>query len=55
MLASLGNRLILRSATPNAAQIKIWDDWMVPASKVVDKITCNNIGKSILGVFRLPT
>lgn len=54
LLASIGNRFMLRSASPNAAQIKIWDDWMVPASRVVDKITGNNIGKSILGVFRRP-
>lgn len=54
MMASLGNRLVLRSAMPNLAQIKIWDNWMVPASRVVDRLTFNQIGKSIVGVFQLP-
>jgi 2-polyprenyl-3-methyl-5-hydroxy-6-metoxy-1,4-benzoquinol methylase len=52
LLASLGNRLVLRSSQPNAAQIELWDGWMVPISRVVDRITFNHIGKSILGVFR---
>jgi hypothetical protein len=54
MMASLGNRLILRSAMPNLSQIKIWDDWMVPSSRVVDKLIFNTIGKSIVGIFRRP-
>lgn len=54
MMASLGNRLILRSSMPSLSQIKIWDDWMIPASVVMDKLFCNTIGKSIVGVFRLP-
>lgn len=53
MLASLGNRLVLRSAMPNLSQIRIWDDWMVPASRVVDKLSFNTIGKSIIGIFQL--
>jgi SAM-dependent methyltransferase len=52
LLASLGNRLVLRSPQPNAAQIELWDGWMVPISRVVDRITFNHTGKSILGVFR---
>ena len=54
LLASLGNRLVLRSATPSAAQIRLWDDWMVPASRVLDRIARFSLGKSILGVFRSP-
>jgi len=55
MMASLGNRLVLRTAMPNLTQIKIWDDWMVPLSTVVDKLTFNRIGKSIVGIFQLPS
>jgi SAM-dependent methyltransferase len=54
MFASLGNRLVLRSAMPNLSQIKIWDDWMVPASRVVDKLIFNSIGKTIVGIFQHP-
>jgi SAM-dependent methyltransferase len=53
LLASLGNRLILRSSSPNAKQIRLWDEWMVPFSRILDRIALHSIGKSILGVFRL--
>lgn len=54
LLANLGNRLIIRSRTPNRSQIKIWDSWLVPCSTVVDKIIRYKLGKSILGIFRTP-
>lgn len=52
MLASLGNRLVLRSAMPNARQIAVWDRVMVPCSKVLDRLTGYCVGKSVLGVWR---
>ena len=52
LLASLGNRLILNAAHPTAAQIQLWDTWMVPMSKLVDPLTGNRLGKSIVGVWR---
>lgn len=54
LLASLGNRVFLRSDSPTAGQIALWDDWMVPASRIFDRITRFSIGKSIVGVFRKP-
>jgi SAM-dependent methyltransferase len=53
MLASLGNRLILNSAHPNAKQIRLWDRWMVPISRLIDPLIGNRLGKSIVGVWRL--
>jgi SAM-dependent methyltransferase len=52
MLASLGNRLLLRSASPTAAQIRLWDGWMVPVSRVLDRGTGFRLGKSVLAVFQ---
>lgn len=52
MLASLGNRLVLRSAMPNPRQIAVWDRLMVPGSKVLDRLTGYAVGKSVLGVWR---
>lgn len=52
MIASLGNRFLLRSSSPSVAQIQLWDRWMVPASKVVDRITGFGLGKSIVAVFK---
>jgi SAM-dependent methyltransferase len=52
LLASLGNRLILNAAHPTAAQIQLWDTWMIPTSRLVDPLTGNRLGKSIVGVWR---
>jgi SAM-dependent methyltransferase len=54
MLASLGNRLMLRQSTPNAGQIAVWDRLMVPASRVLDPLLAHATGRSILGVWRRP-
>lgn len=49
--ASLGNRLILRSAMPNAAQIAAWDRLLVPISRTLDPWLGFRAGKSVLGVW----
>jgi SAM-dependent methyltransferase len=51
LLASLSNRF-LKQRMPTSGQIKLWDTWMVPLSKVVDPIVGYRIGKSILSVWR---
>lgn len=52
LLASLGNRFILKSKMPNIKQIKLWDKGMVPLSQKVDPILKYSLGKSILGIWR---
>jgi SAM-dependent methyltransferase len=52
LLASLANRLVLRSALPTRAQIALWDGWMVPASRFVDVLLMRRAGKSIVAVLR---
>ena len=52
LLASLGNRLLLRSAMPTAAQVAIWDRCLVRASRVVDPLTGRRVGKSVLAIWR---
>ncbi|KQP40299.1 methyltransferase type 12 [Methylobacterium sp. Leaf104] len=49
--ASLGNRLVLRSAMPNAAQIAAWDRLMVPLSRRLDPWLGFRAGKSVLGIW----
>ena len=53
LLASLANRLVLRQIVPSAAQIKFWDKFMVPLSRVLDFLICNSFGKSLLGIWQL--
>ena len=51
MLASLANRVMLRQGTPAAAQIALWDNYMVPVSRVIDPLLCYRLGKTICGVW----
>ena len=51
MLASLGNRILLRAAMPTAGQISLWDSYMVPASRLLDPLLFHRVGKSIVAVL----
>jgi SAM-dependent methyltransferase len=50
-LASLGNRLLLRSALPTERQILTWDRFFVPVSRWLDPLLRHKAGKSLLGVW----
>jgi len=52
MLASLGNRLALRSSMPSQRQIAVWDRLMVPLSRLADPWLGYSLGKSVLAVWR---
>jgi SAM-dependent methyltransferase len=54
MLASLANRLLLRSGTPTASQIRLWDTAMVPFSTILDPLLGFQVGKSIICVLQMP-
>ncbi|TVP45615.1 MAG: class I SAM-dependent methyltransferase [Gemmatimonadales bacterium] len=54
LFASLGNRLLLRSAMPTPSQIWLWDRVMVPASRITDRLTLGHLGKSVLVAWRSP-
>lgn len=52
LLASLANKLLLKSSQPTQAQIKIWDQYMVTLSKLADPLLLYSIGKSILVIWQ---
>lgn len=52
ILASLGNRLLLRRSMPRKADIALWDRLMVPLSRLLDPATGYRLGRSILAVWR---
>lgn len=54
IIASAGNRLLLRSATPTRAQIQLWDRRLVPVSRRLDRVLGYRVGKSLLTVWRKP-
>jgi len=51
LLASLGNRLLLRAPLPSRGQIRVWDGLMVPASRVLDALSLGKLGKSVVAVW----
>lgn len=55
LLASLANKLFLRSPTPSKAQIRFWDRSMVPISKFADRAMGYAIGRSILVIWQRGT
>jgi SAM-dependent methyltransferase len=51
LLASTANRLLLRQSMPKAGQLRFWDNFMVPCSRVLDPLTANRIGKSVVCIW----
>lgn len=52
LLASLGNRILLKQAVPSIRQIIIWDRILVPLSRVVDAVSRRRFGKSVVAIWR---
>ncbi len=50
--ASLMNKLFLRQKYPTLKQVMFWDKWMVPVSKISDKLFLHSFGKSIIAVWK---
>lgn len=50
--ASLLNKIILRQSYPAKRQVQLWDQWMIPVSKITDHVFFYSFGKSILVVWR---
>ncbi len=52
MLASLGNRLLLRSSQPSKRQLMFWDQVLIPISRITDRIFQYQLGRSILIIYK---
>lgn len=55
LLASLGNRLLLRDANPSLRQILFWDRFLVPPSRVTDWLVRYRMGRSVICVWQKST
>jgi SAM-dependent methyltransferase len=53
--ASLANSLFLRQSMPKKSQLQVWDNWMVPVSRILDKVLGYSAGKTVIGIWRKPT
>jgi SAM-dependent methyltransferase len=52
LLASLANKILLKQSYPTISQVKFWDNVMIPFSRIVDVITFQSFGKSLIGVWQ---
>jgi SAM-dependent methyltransferase len=52
LFASLANKWFLKQKYPELKQIKFWDNYIIPTSKIVDKITFFSIGKTVVGIWQ---
>jgi SAM-dependent methyltransferase len=51
LILSVANVLFLRQSMPTKAQIIFWDRWIVPISRVLDRLLLYSVGKTIIAVW----
>ncbi|MBE0644948.1 MAG: methyltransferase domain-containing protein [Bacteroidetes bacterium] len=51
MALSLGNRLLLKQSAPTPTQIRFWDSWLLPISRLLDFLFRYSIGKTVVWVL----
>lgn len=52
LVLSFANRQFLRQSMPTKAQLRFWDQCVVPVSRVLDRCLFGYVGKSIVGIWR---
>lgn len=55
LVLSLVNRLFLRQSLPTKAQLRFWDEYVIPVSRVLDRCLFGSVGKSLVGIWRRET
>jgi hypothetical protein len=54
LILSAANRLLLRQSMPTKAQLRFWDRWIVPVSRVIDPLFRYSLGKTIIAIWERP-
>lgn len=52
MLASIANKMFLKSGNPSLKQILFWDRFLVPLSIIIDPLLFFSSGKSVIGIWK---
>jgi SAM-dependent methyltransferase len=52
LLASLANKWFLKQDYPELKQIKFWDNFIIPISKITDILSFYSIGKTVIGIWQ---
>jgi hypothetical protein len=51
LLLSLANKLLLKQRMPTLSQIRIWDNAIIPISRILDRCLAYRIGKTVIGIW----
>lgn len=54
LLLSSANRVFLQQSMPTKAQLNIWDHWVIPISRILDRCSFGLAGKSVLAIWQKP-
>src|SRR5215831_8348133 len=54
MVASLANKFVLRQDAPGGGQVKFWDGYIIPVSRVLDRLVMHAAGRSVIAIFSRP-
>lgn len=54
LIATLANKLFLRASSPSPLQILLWDSYLIPISKMMDRLFFWRLGKTILYIIQRP-
>jgi hypothetical protein len=54
LAASVANLCFLKQSMPTRQQLHFWDTFIVPTSRVTDRLLRHSIGKTIVAVWRKP-
>lgn len=52
LCTSLANKIFLRQSQPTPSQIRLWDRYIVPPSKITDFLIAYNAGRSVIGIWQ---
>lgn len=52
LLLSGANMLMLRQSMPTKSQLQFWDHWIIPISRVFDRLFLYSVGKTIIAVWQ---
>jgi SAM-dependent methyltransferase len=52
LILSAANAFVLRQSMPTRLQLRIWDGWFIPFSRVFDRLFRYSVGKTIVAVWR---
>ena len=52
IVLNLLNKFLLKQHYPTKKQIKIWDSFVVPLSRIIDPFVARSFGKTIIGIYR---